>query len=224
LYFLFVATKLPNFTLFLQAFLAAGGIYALSNVATLIGTHVTVAVVIPVVLAILPGITTGYMAVKMRRISFFMAGATIGLALSAIILAAAQASIVQSLHIKPQIVGLTLTGILVLVGGLIALKLSTVILRISYAILGASILAISISTFFVGAQMNVFALFTSPLSYGCSTKLCWIIWGSWCGGAILAVIFVVKCCGAAMKAVKESVVDDEKAVPLLNPASHDDIE
>jgi len=229
LYYLFIATRFPKLSLFLQAFVASSGIYALSNIATLVGSrHISAAVVIPVILSIVPGVAAGYMAVTLRRITIFIAGATIGVSGASFILAAIQGSVVSAIHMSAQAVGLVLAGLGVVIGAVIACKFTDTILKINFAILGASVLAISISTFISGPQLNVAALFTTPLNYGCTDVSCWILWALWPVGAIVSAIIAVKvgcaclsCCGQAVAAGAAAAVTATAAVPLLEVAAEE---
>jgi len=228
LYYLCIATRLPNLSLFIQAFVASSGIYALSNIATLIDApQISAAIVIPVILAILPGVTAGYIAVTLRRVTIFIAGATIGLAGAAFLLSAIQGRIVAAIHISAQAVGLVLAALGVIIGAVLACKFTDTVLKINFAVLGASLLIVSISTFISGPQLNIAALFTSPLHYGCTDVACWVLWALWPVAAIAAALIAVKfgwtllgCCGKAIVAGAATT----SSIPLLeNPKNDDDV-
>ena len=224
LYYLLIATRFPNFSLFMQAFVASAGLYALANIATLLDTpHVTASVVIPVILAILPGVTAGYIAITVKRISVFIAGATIGLTGASFLLAAIQGSVVAAIHVSAQAVGLVLAALGVIIGGVLGCKFTDTILKINFAVLGATLLIVSISTFISGPQLNVAALFTTPLHYGCVDASCWALWAVWLVGTVVAAVIAVKftsicfrCFGKAAVAVTSEVAATTMAIPLMD--------
>jgi hypothetical protein len=79
-------------------------------------------------------------------------------------------------------------------------------------VLGVTLLATSLSTFFVGAEMNVLAIFTHPTALGCVSWPCWLMLGGWIAGMVVAVIIVLKCaCCAVGVAAAASGLD----IPLV---------
>lgn len=196
LYYICFAARFPMLSLFLQTFAAVGGVCALSSIATLLtstaSSQLTAAVIVPLVVALLPALSNAYLVVRLRRLGFFVMGATAGLQVSGVLLALVYQAVQRAIPSAAQYTGLVVGLVLVVLGGCIGVYVGEFLLRISFLLLGCSILAVSLSTYVAGPQMNVFALFVDPQHFGCATISCWLSVGGWL--ALIVLVFVVRFC------------------------------
>ena len=197
-YYICFATRFPILSLFLQTFVAVAGIFALSTIAAQLSTgHLDATVIVPLIFSLLPAVTTAYLVIKLRRLGFFVTGATIGMAFSGIFLSFVYPAILKGIPQTSQYAGIVTGGILIVIGGFIGVFLGEVLLRINFLVLGCSVLAVSVSTYFAGAQMNLPALLIDHTHFGCATVACWLSVSGWIC-LIGLVIVLTFCCTFTM--------------------------
>jgi hypothetical protein len=121
LFYIIVGNRRPNLSFFIQTFFVVGGVFALSNAATLVSAQkITVAVLVPVLMALLPAVTSAYLVVLVRQLGFFIAGATIGVSLAGMVLSAfLQLIFATLLSASASYAGIGIVGGLTLICGLV---------------------------------------------------------------------------------------------------------